>query len=137
MVLYLNTAQAGRLTVALVHGERVLRQRSVRFGRHAKVSLPRLMAGVFLRRQLRQLDAVAVANRRASDGPGPTFSQLRGGVVCANAVAYACGVPVLEVPAQSPATFAQSSSGRRLHARRRLFALPHYQRPPNITHSPH
>lgn len=136
MQLYLNGAETHGINVALIANGKVIAQRSDVRTRQPRSQELNVVAKVIPRTKLGQLTAVVVANRTAEHG-GATFSQLRASVVCANAIAYACGISVRGVLSMSVEIFARRKKLRMTQVHRVTPVLPHYQRPPNITTTRH
>lgn len=132
MQLYLNGAESHGISVWLIANGKAIAQGSAVRTRQPRSRELNLVAKFIPRQKLGQLTAVAVANRAAEHG-GATFSQLRASVVCANAIAYACGIPAFGVPPLSAEDFARRERSRIAQVHRVTPVMPRYQRPPNIT----
>jgi tRNA threonylcarbamoyladenosine biosynthesis protein TsaB len=121
------------VTVALVDGGVVIAQRTIENRREQSAKLleavDHLLAGVGLRPD--GLAAIAVVR-----GPG-SFTSLRVGLACANALAQAAGRPMIGLTAEAGNLAAQASMAETALADHRTdeFLLPEYGRPPSITPS--
>ena len=117
MILYINTIEAGNIKIALKQGCEVLAEKKVKaYRREAEKLLPAieklLKANKF---KLSDLTGVEVENR------GGSFTSLRIGVVTANALAYALGIPV------------SGSNKSKARSRKLTVVEPVYDREPEIT----
>lgn len=90
MILYIDTASAEEIELALEKNGKIVAKKKVSAPRsQAEKLLPaisRLLRGA--RASLNDLEKIAVNNR------GGSFTSLRIGVLTANALAYALGIPV-------------------------------------------
>lgn len=133
MVLYLDSAQRDRTIVALLRDGTVAAVWRWGGGGRPTVSIPQLLAKALRRRRQPSFTAVVVAERASVPARAATFSRLRAGVVCANAVAYACLLPLVGVPSLEPQVLAVQVKRRLRQAKRAAVVLPRYHHPPNIT----
>ncbi|MDO8592779.1 MAG: tRNA (adenosine(37)-N6)-threonylcarbamoyltransferase complex dimerization subunit type 1 TsaB [bacterium] len=90
MTLYINTTEAKHMIVALKQGRALIAEKKVKAMRQeAEKLLPAVKALLKAEKiDLKQLKKIEVESR------GGSFTSLRIGVVTANALAYALGVPV-------------------------------------------
>ena len=105
MILYINTTESDSIKFALKRSGRVLAEKKVKAERlEAEKLLPAIEAMLKAKKiNLKQIKKIEVANR------GGSFTSLRVGVVTANALGYALGIPVEAV---SKATKVVSSRSR-------------------------
>ena len=98
MTLYINTVSAEEILIALNDGEKIIVQKKISAPRRqAEKLLPAIET--LLKKQkikLSQLKKIVVANQ------GGSFTSLRIGVITANALAYALGIPVEAEPQGQP-----------------------------------
>lgn len=90
MILHINTTEAGNIKLAFREGREVLAEKKVRAIRQeAEKLLLAIKALLKVKKiNLKQINKIEVENR------GGSFTSLRIGVVTANALAYALGIPV-------------------------------------------
>ena len=127
MILYINTNEAGGIRMAVKQGNKVVAEKKVKGRRQeAEKLLPAIEALLKNKKiNLKRIKKIEVANR------GGSFTSLRIGVVTANALGYALGVPV----AGSQESPASPSEAGRAKVKSQKFSVvePFYDREPEIT----
>ena len=117
MILYINTTESDSIKFALKRSGRVLAEKKVKAERlEAEKLLPAIEAMLKAKKiNLKQIKKIEVANR------GGSFTSLRIGVVTANALGYALGIPV--------------KGGQKSEVKSKKFSVvePFYDREPEIT----
>ena len=117
MILSINTNDAGCIILALKRGGRQVAGKKIKAERQeAEKLLPAVEALLKnKKRSLKQIKKIEVANR------GGSFTSPRIGVVTANALGYALGIPV--------------KGGQKSEAKSKKFSVvePFYNREPEIT----
>lgn len=133
--LLIHTAVAGRITVALVHDWLVVAQSAKVF--RGRGSTPVLAAVVRLLGRVAspmKISGILVVRGNCRSQPAAGFTQLRAGIVTANALGYGLGLPVggVFMPEQTTAGGVKFS-GRFPRLSRRSQIVPVYSQAPNIT----
>jgi len=119
LTLYINTAAADELIIALRDGVKILAQKKIKAPRlQGEKLVPAISALLKAQKvKLNSLAKIVVANR------GGSFTSLRIGVITANALAYALGIPVLAE---------KSGAGSRKKFGYHSLVEPVYDRAPDI-----
>ena len=132
MILLIDTTDPEYIWIGIGKGGSIIftRRFSARY-RQAELLLPAIQSG------LRALDANATALRAVGvvSGPGP-FSALRSGVVTANAIAFALGIPVIGLRGaklRNRQHFLAAVKKRLSTAPAFISVLPVYGKTPSIT----
>jgi len=127
MTLYINTTQSHNIEIAIKKGDKILAKKkfSAKF-RQAEKLLPeikKILDKSMLK--LSDIGKIQVVNKGTDK---TSFTALRIGVVTANALGYALGVPVIGSQ-KSPAC----RRGREVGSRKFNIVEPIYNKEPNIT----
>jgi len=117
MILYINTTDPEKVIIALKDKDRIIKQSKFKAARsQAEKLLPAIEKLLKVSRmKLRDLEKIEV------DNFGGSFTALRIGVITANALGYALGIPVVSANLKGIKKFKQFS-----------VVEPVYDRPPNI-----
>lgn len=130
MILYIDTTDKDRIKIAWGEKARVLVKREIMA---PKQQAEKLLPGIDklchgLKRKLKDIKIIKVTNQ------GGSFTALRIGVLTANALGYALGAPVQELPG---AVKGRTRSGKVIKGRQFDIVKPVYDRKPNITKKKH
>ena len=123
MTLYINTVSSEEIIVALRDGRLVLAQKRIKAPRQQGEKLVPAIAALLKANKLKliALKKIVVSNH------GGSFTSLRIGVITANALAFALGIPV---EAEGEDGKKDLKNMKKFGARR--LVVPAYDRPPEI-----
>jgi tRNA threonylcarbamoyladenosine biosynthesis protein TsaB len=127
LYLYLDTTERDSFTVALIAGSKVAKKRRVKSVRGHSEKLLAAVAAL-LKSVGRPAAMTSIVIVR---GPG-SFTSLRIGVSCANALAYGLGVPVVGVGKDVPMSGIHRLFARIRPSKKINIVVPEYGREPDI-----
>lgn len=119
MILYIDTTESGQIKIALKRERKILVEKKVKAIRQEAEKLLSAIGSLLKAKKinLKQIKKIEVENR------GGSFTSLRIGVITANALAYALGLP------------AEGSDKPETKIKKGMFSIvkPAYDREPEIT----
>lgn len=133
MILLVNTADQGSITVAIARAGNVIAFKEVTTPYHGAGKIL-LAIEQLLKKQKKSLKGVIVVS-----GPGP-FTAVRLGVVVANTVAWSLHIPITGIKRTAFSTLADlgsKSTALMKRAKKGKLVVPFYGKEPNITLSRH
>lgn len=122
MILYINTTLNDQVKISLQEGGKIVASKIFK-ARYRQAEKLLLEIDKLLKSKKISLDKIGKIKVANSGG---SFTSLRIGVVTANALAYALGIPV--EAEEGKVKTVKVGRGRKIN-----IALPHYDREPNIT----
>ena len=134
MYLIINTADNENITIILAASTADFYVKRLAAGRRQSEKLLPLISAFLKQKKAKLKDVKGIA---AVSGPGG-FTSLRIGIVCANALAYALGVPAVGVAKSEFSDERQlvaAAMKKLAKGKQKGIVLPFYESEPNITKS--
>jgi tRNA threonylcarbamoyl adenosine modification protein YeaZ len=121
MILYINTILNDEIVIAIKNGDKILVSKKISSPHQQAEKLLPEIDGLLKKSKIKlgDLKGIEVENR------GGSFTSLRIGVITANALGYALGIPVTPIKQENKKTLKQKLSFD--------IIKPIYDREPNIT----